>query len=237
MRQFFVPQESIKPDGTLVLEGEEFRHAVKVLRLKPGDRFRATDGQGNQYEAQVESLTRHALLGRVLSHWVNGGEPQTHVALAFAVPKGERADFLVEKATELGVSELIPLRTDRSVRGAENRVDRWRRVALAAVKQCGRSRIPRIHSPLDFPDAVGILREYHVGFIADPRAQTGLPQTPLPSRILLLVGPEGGFTEEERKLATAAGFQPVRLGDRILRIETAALFLLGTIMNLRGEIG
>lgn len=237
MRQFFAPRSAIGPDGTLMLEGEEFRHAVKVLRLRPGDRFWATDGQGTQYLAEVESLTRQALRGRILDRRVNAGEPETHVALAFAVPKGERADFLVEKATELGVMELIPLRTERSVRDAAGRVARWQRVALAAVKQCGRSRLPQIHRPLDFPEVVGILRDYHVGFIADPQASTGLPRSPLPSRILLLVGPEGGFTEEEVALAREAGFQAVRLGNRILRIETAALVLLGAIMNLRGEIG
>jgi 16S rRNA (uracil1498-N3)-methyltransferase len=222
------------------LSSREAHHAVNVLRLKAGAAVELFDGRGANARGRIEEARRNhvvVLIDRPGKHWPRPG-PAVHVA--FAVPKGGRLDWLLEKATELGAASLRPVIFDRSVAGPGDlspaRRDRWLGQCVAAAKQCGLDFLPSIEPPMPLPDllaaprgALGLLGD--LGSEAMPLARA-LSQRKGDQEIHLLVGPEGGLAPHERESALAAGFLPVRLGPTTLRIETAALALLAAVRAL-----
>jgi len=207
------------------------------MRCKPGDRVVLFDGTGTEFSAQVEEVGRTDVQLAILARHELDRELPAPLTLGAALPKGERQKWLVEKAVELGVGRLVPLRTGRSVaQPVEQALARLSRVVIEASKQCGRNRLMEITQPQDWVDFVEASREAPLRILAHPdgRARQARPCIPAdlwreadpPSAIHLAVGPEGGFTPEEVALATAAGWQTVSLGPRILRIETAAILLV-----------
>lgn len=217
-------------DGRGILEGDEARHCSRVLRAKLGDVISVFDGRGTEWPARVAGISRDAVtldLGEP-----RPAEPATPIrlTLAVALPKGERQKWLVEKSTELGVTRLVPLITERGVAEATDAARaRLERAAIEACKQCGRNTLMEIAAPA----TLGELAARHptsLRLIAHPGgASLGDQPIATPAReiqeIVAAIGPEGGFTPEELHLATAAGFLPVSLGTHILRIETAAIAL------------
>jgi 16S rRNA (uracil1498-N3)-methyltransferase len=231
--RFFCPARA--RDGRIRLEGDESRHLSRVRRLGPGAVVEVFDGQGWAAHAEVMAVGKD---------WVDlafRGELHTdraaacRLTLATAVPKGERFDWLVEKATELGVDRLVPLVTERSVvdpRAAK--LERLRRLVIEASKQCGRNRLMILEKPIDWARwlkeqsaAVPRLVAHPAGLSASqwPRARRG-------GEAALAVGPEGGFTEDEIAAARGAGWQIASLGATLLRIETAALAGCAAILAL-----
>ena len=225
-------------DGPL-LPGSEFalgasaaRHA-QVRRVQPGDPLRLFNGSGGEWAAEVTFMTRSAVTVRLL-HFVDVDvELATKVTLAVGMPAGERMDWLVEKATELGVARIQPLLCERSllrVQGerAEKKREHWQAVAAAAAEQCGRTRVPAIEPVRELASYV------HAGapspatrYLLSLRAGSAPPPRPsLAQPLVLLSGPEGGLTEAEEELALANDWRPVTLGPRVLRAETAPLALL-----------
>lgn len=168
-------------------------------------------------------------------------ESARQIVLAQAIPKGQKLDYVIEKVTELGVTRILPVRTERSVAEAsENKLVRWRNIARSAAQQSGRTRVPEIDAPVDFAAVVAEIREFDAAIFAWELARAPL-RTVLAGigeaqRVLLIVGPEGGFSHDEAEAAIAAGAHPVSLGPRILRTETAPLVLVTALLYEGGEL-
>lgn len=230
VERFFLPQPLQL--ATVELEGSEAHHLLHVLRASVGDRVGLFNGQGDEAIAKIVEIRKRSARLQICDCWMTPAET-SELVLATAMPKGDRADWLVEKATELGMSRIIPLRTARSVvEPREAKLHRLEQVAVSACKQCGRSRLPRLDPLTSLND---VLREFSQTptnrlLLADPRAEQTLEEffgaiLDSPTMIVALIGPEGGFTVEEHAAALAANAMPVRLGANILRIETAALVI------------
>lgn len=213
------------------LDGSEAHHLLHVLRAKVGDRVGLFNGQGDEAVTELVSHGKRSVELRIIDAWTTPAESH-ELILATALPKGDRARWLVEKATELGVTRLIPIRTARSVvEPGEGKIDKLTQAAIAACKQCRRSRLPRIDPLTNLSD---VLREFtetlptRILLLADPLAGRTVGEL-FESHIetlqttIALIGPEGGFTSEEHSAIVGVGARPVRLGLHILRIETAAL--------------
>lgn len=228
---FFCPPEGVAGD-TLTIGGTEFSHLVNVMRKKEGDGIIVVDGRGNAYEVVIRRIERHTALCTIGSKRMRFHEPELRVTLAVGVVKNpSRFDFLVEKATELGVSEIIPMRCARTI-PSHARSARWRKLALAAMKQSGRSWLPEVR---DLSEIAAVLEEFRdcgnkVVAHEDPAAGPafgGIRKSAAgDTGLLLLVGPEGGFTADEVEECLREGFGTLYLGDRRLRTETAAVAAL-----------
>lgn len=210
--------------GTIVLEGPEAHHLVTVRRFRPGDVVCLFNGDGREYPAEVEEAGRRHVVLRVLGRESPAREVGFRFEVAAPLPKGDRADFLIEKLTELGVSAFIPLRTQYSVvHPRDAKIDRLERHVVEASKQCGRNTLMQI-GPLT---AWEVLLERQdlpaVKWLAHPGGLAGSRRSG--EDVLLAVGPEGGFAAEEVEAARQRGWQVLGLGPRILRVETAALVL------------
>jgi 16S rRNA (uracil1498-N3)-methyltransferase len=232
---FFVDRKNIAGDSA-VLSGTEAGHMLRSLRLRPGDSFFAFDEEGQRYRMRILEATSRSLRAEVLESHPPEPPPATAITLLVGLPKADKMDFILAKATELGCSRLIPFRSSRTIprpdaQEARKRLLRWERVALAAAKQCGSARVPEISPPLSFPEALraGAASECRVIFYEGEGTfglKTVLSAVPAAKSAALLVGPEGGFSEDEVAEAEKAGFRRAGLGARILRVETAALAAL-----------
>lgn len=223
-----MPDRCYAPDaagpGPFVLSGAEAHHLARVRRAREGDRVEVLDGLGSVYDGVILQVARDAVtidLGAP-REGRSGAFPLT---LAVAFPKGERLDWLVEKATELGVARLVPLRTRRStVDPRSAKLDRLRRAVIEACKQSGRGTLVELSDPVDWSDFVQRSDPAQPRLLAHPGGlqRFAWPAIP-PTGAVLAVGPEGGFTDEEASEAAAAGWVAVGLGATLLRIETAAI--------------
>jgi len=231
------------PDhGVCQLPLAKAHHVAHVLRLAPGDPVILFDGAGNVFDGEIAKCARGEVSVKVRDRRHEDCESPLQVTLAQAVSSGERMDYTVQKAVELGVATIQPLLTERCVvrLSGERAVKRgvhWQGVVAAACEQCGRNRIPRVEqllplqSWLDQPMAAGTLR-----LALLPDAPAGLQQLSRPAGpVTVLAGPEGGLTGAEADDAVRAGFMPLRLGPRVLRTETAAVALLAAMQALWGD--
>jgi 16S rRNA (uracil1498-N3)-methyltransferase len=220
------------------LSGDEAHHLVRVMRQKPGDMVTLFDGNGHEFCAEITGMRKDCVSLRLFEVRIVDTEPQRHVTVAVSLPKGERQKWLVEKLTELGCHRLIPLQTERGVaQCSELVIERLHRQVLEATKQCNRGRLMQILPEQTITDCVDTCKYGDAGktsgWIAHPRSdgdfgQWKLPQlihNTLPKQVLVLVGPEGGFTHQEVENAIALGLLPLDLGPCVLQVETAALML------------
>jgi 16S rRNA (uracil1498-N3)-methyltransferase len=222
----------LREGAVLALPDTAARH-VQVLRLQPGGEVTLFDGQGGEWAAQVERMGRSEVVVRVGAHRAVEREPAARVHLALGVPANERMDWLVEKAAELGVASIQPLVTERSVlrlsgERALKKQSHWQAIAAAACEQCGGNRVPQVHPLTDIASwtpPAGLLRRM---LSLEPGAQR-LRAAPDGGPLLLLSGPEGGLSPREQERARAEGFEPVTLGARVLRAETAPLAALAAL--------
>jgi 16S rRNA (uracil1498-N3)-methyltransferase len=221
--------EAIEPRQRAVLTGPEAHHLIRVMRAKPGDRVVLFDGSGAEFPAEVVRAGRADVELHVFARHEVDRELPIEVTLGVAAPKGDRQKWLVEKATELGLRRVAPLRTARSVAAPDGQtLKRWRRTVIEASKQCGRNRLMEIAEPQDWGVFVDGTRDVPCRLLAHPHDGARSVAASLagrPKRIVLAVGPEGGLTDDEVALAIGAGWQLVDLGARTLRIETAAICL------------
>ena len=234
----------LQPGRKCLLPRSQARHAVRVLRLKAGEEVVLFNGDGAEYRAVIEKATGDGLVVQVCESQEADREAPLPVTLAQGVSSGERMDFTLQKAVELGVVAIQPLATSRSIvrldaERAAKRLAHWQGVVVAACEQCGRNRVPKVE-PLRAIDAWtrALAREPAgaVRLLLSPRAPTRLGNLERPSAgVLLLAGPEGGLAPEEEGDAFAAGFSAVRLGPRVLRTETAALAALAALQALWGD--
>jgi 16S rRNA (uracil1498-N3)-methyltransferase len=239
--RFYCPG-NLSPGAIVDLPDQAAHHVMRVLRMAPDEHVRLFDGRGGEWMGAIRNISRSGVSVRVTAHAAREVEAELKVVLAQGISSRERMDFTVQKAVELGVAEIFPLATRRSVvklreDRASRRVDHWQHLAIAACEQCGRNRVPALHPVMDFADWLGTLPRDgpEARVMLSPGARLGLRQLSAPSVVLLLVGPEGGLDAEEQEIAATCGFQGVRLGPRILRTETAALAAVSAMHALWGD--
>src|SRR5262245_22015661 len=208
-----------------VLTGDEARHLAAVMRAKIGDEVILFDGSGAEFSARITALRKQAVELTIAERREISRELPMSLTLAVALPKGERQKWLVEKATELGVTRIVPLISERGVaQPTESALDRLRRAVIEASKQCGRNRLMEITAPAAAADYFSTASNTALRLIADPSGEPLAAAGHLNhSMIHAAIGPEGGFAPGELAAATSSGWQSVSLGPRILRVETAAV--------------
>lgn len=214
----------------VVLEGDQAHHAIHVMRFTSGHEVVLFDGSGKEYRAVIEEVAKKRLSLKILDSTMLSRSVSTQLTMAVALPKGDRQKFMVEKLVELGVHRLVPLKTNRSVAVANEKVvQRLRKQVIEASKQCGRNLLMEIGEEQSLNQFSESVDSFDVKLIADP--YQGRPISQLNNdgsvtetrEIAVAVGPEGGFDESEKNLTRELGFEPIRLGPTILRVETAAL--------------
>jgi 16S rRNA (uracil1498-N3)-methyltransferase len=254
---FYVEPKNVS-ENFLKIEGEEAKHICQVLRKKEGEVIEAVDGQGIKYQVLITNTGRDWVQGKILAQIRKENEPLTHLTLAQGLIKGVRMDFLVEKITEIGVSSIIPLITEKSLVKLEKdkreiaRLNRWKRIAISGMKQSLRSKLPDIQKPILVQDLLAKIKGYDLALIAcqsrmDPfgtKRSIHLSQIKeifevkkRLKKILLLVGPESGFTQGELDLALKSGVIPVSLGPRRLRSETAGIVFSSLVLYELEDLG
>ncbi len=241
MPRFYCPPPLPNTD-MFALPENAAHHAIRVLRLREGDSVQIFDGQGGERHGFIERIAgKQVTIGRI-RHVDRNLESPLPLLLAQSLTSSEKMDWIIQKATELGATEIQPLDTERSVaklsaERAERRLEHWKQVIISACEQCGRNRMPEIHAPMDIMGWLKKMRTAECGkFILLPDGATSLHEQPRPENAAaLLIGPEGGFSEAEAKAALLAGFSQIRLGARILRTETAAIAGLATLQTLWGD--
>jgi len=229
--------------GTRVtLEGGAARHVTRVLRLRVGEALTLFNGSGGEYAASIEQSQGGRVAVAIGEQRAIERESPLALTLAQGVSRGERMDLVVQKATELGVSGVVPVLSERSVvrltaQQAERRLNHWRAIAVAACEQSGRNRLPAIASPVPLKDFLRTNTDGSMRLLLSPAATATLADLPrLVSAVTVLIGPEGGLAEAEQEAAVAAGFKPVCLGPRILRTETAAITALALLQREFGDL-
>lgn len=238
--RFFVDQPLAA--GTTLTATPGLLAHLKARRVRAGDGVILFDGRGGEYEAQIERLDKRNAQLSVGEHHARESESPLRVTLLQGISKGERMDYAVQKAVELGVAEILPVVTRHTVvrldaERSGKRQAHWQKVAISACEQCGRNTVPLVQPPIELrkclkrpPEGTGLL----LAAEGEKRLRDALGES---NAATLLVGPEGGLHEDEERQARAVGFLPVTLGPRILRTETAAVAALTALQVLRGDIG
>jgi len=235
LEYFFTPPHLIG-HNELTIEGDEFAHLTHVMRRKPGDAIRVVNGAGTALDVVIIETSRHTARCEITATHSRLHEPDADVTMGVGVLKNSsRFDFLVEKATELGVNTIVPLSTERTI-PHHARTDRWQKLALAAMKQSCRCTLPAIKDLTPLATFLRSASQPGCCFIPHEATDTprlrDVPYPPPLSRVLLAIGPEGGFTDAEIAEASEAGFTPISLGQRRLRAETAAIIAAGHFLSL-----
>jgi len=248
LRRFYAPKIAFTSDGkTVALGADEARHAHDVLRLEAGDEIFVFDGEGDEYRCVIAELTSQSATLNVVEQ-VSPASPESplDLTLAVALLKGEKFDLVVQKATELGVTRLMPLLTARAdVRirepgDARKKADRWARIAFESAKQCGRAQLMLVDPPMNLDEFFRSISDVQMKLTYT--ARDGDPHADLAkmdmkeARIAAMIGPEGGWTDDELKQASGDGCKIVTLGGRILRAETAAIAVATLLQHRFGDL-
>jgi len=231
MDYFYAPPANIRGEE-LVIDGDEFAHMTHVMRKKAGDDICVVDGKGNAYDVRLEFINKKIAHGRIVRAYARYHEPLLDVTLGVGVLKNpSKFDFLVEKVTELGVRQILPILTDRTI-PSHAKVDRWQKLALAAMKQSGRSYLPVVRELMTLDELLTQRDLFDRKLIAHEEERSERPPatTGGGNRVLILVGPEGGFTNAEVERSIASGCEPVYLGALRLRTETAAVVMAARVL-------
>lgn len=233
--------EPLSSGAALELSPAATGHVVRVLRLAAGDALTLFDGTGGEYSGQITEIRRGTVRVQVGEHSAIESESPLAITLVQGVSRGERMDWVVQKATELGVHAIRPVLTERSVvkldaRQSAAKHAHWRAIAISACEQCGRNRIPEIGNALELRDWLAVARSDGTRTMLDSRAAHPLSKLSPSVPVTLLIGPEGGLTYHEREAARLAGFEARTLGPRVLRTETAAVAALSVIQAVAGDL-
>jgi len=222
--------------------GTAANHIARVLRLEPGAPLAVFDGRGGEYAARIESVRKDTVIIEVQERSRSSRESSLSLTLAQGVSRGERMDWVVQKATELGVTAIVPVLTERTVvkldaRQSERKLTHWRGIAVAACEQSGRDRIPDIVAPIAVHEFLHGIDPQATRLLLSPTGTQRVNDLKAPERrIIVLIGPEGGLAETEQRAAVGAGFVAVRMGPRVLRTETAAVAALTLLQHQFGDL-
>ncbi|MGA2515484.1 MAG: 16S rRNA (uracil(1498)-N(3))-methyltransferase [Thermodesulfobacteriota bacterium] len=245
MPKFYIPDPRIE-NGLLKIEGDEMKHIRKVLRLRTGDEILVFDGLSHEFEGTIIEEGRASIMVKIQRMLSPKRDSPLEVTLAQSLLKGEKMDYLIQKATELGVKEIIPFFSSRSVPLLEEsrslkRHHRWGKIAIEASKQCGRGVIPKIESLQTYSGMLHAASTDQLRLILWEKDGIKLKEmlevSKEKKKIFFIIGPEGGFSQEEVEKAERTGFVAVTLGRRILRAETASLCFLSILQYEWGDVG
>ncbi|MBP1930513.1 16S rRNA (uracil(1498)-N(3))-methyltransferase [Ammoniphilus resinae] len=248
MQRYFVQVSDVdEQKQAVMITGDDVSHIGKVMRFSEGDRIICCDGVGNCYLTAIKEIQKHQVLCAILERIHDDRELPVHVTIAQGLPKGDKMDLIVQKATELGVRALIPFTSSRTIVQLDDkkqvkRLERWNKIAKEASEQSHRQFVPEISGVFSWKQLLKIADQYDLALLAFEGERVTSMYSYMQNlkgsqRILIIVGPEGGFSEEEVAEAEAAGFNSVMLGNRILRTETAALYALSCISYQFEQIG
>ena len=232
----------LKPGTQVTLPSAGAYHVVRVLRMREGAPLRVFDGAGAEFQAEIVRVEGDAVTVALMSQTQAAAESPLRITLIQGVSRGERMDWTLQKATELGVAAIAPVLTSRSVvrldaKQVEKKQAHWRGIVIGACEQCGRSRIPTVHPAMTLREYFANVRKDGMRLVLSPSAPASLAGiASLPSKVDLLIGPEGGLDDDELIAAQKSGFMPVRLGPRVLRTETAAVVALSVMQALWGDL-
>ncbi len=254
MHRFFVARNRIDLyEKQIIIEDEDVKHISKVLRLKPEDIVEICDGIGGEYICEIESINKNDVLLSILEEKRSTQEAPIEVILYQGIPKGAKMDLIIQKTTELGITDIIPVEMERTIVQFDNdkdkskKVERWQKIALEAAKQSKRGIVPTIHMPITFKAAVEHSKgnqlnimpyenEEDVGFKGIIESLTYDEKSSI-KNVGIWIGPEGGFDETEVLKAVESKIHPITLGPRILRTETAGFTILSLVMYELGDLG
>jgi 16S rRNA (uracil1498-N3)-methyltransferase len=239
--RLFVDAE-LGPQAGFALPEDAAHHAARVLRLREGDLVMLFDGRGGEYEAILTMPGRGQVLAAIGPRLDVERESPLAVTLVQGVSSGEKMDFTIQKAVELGVAAIQPVLAEKSLvrlsaEREEKKLAHWKRVAVAACEQCGRNRVPAIRNAVPVDAYCRVPAESSLRLLLSPMGKTGLREMAptIGHAVTIAAGPEAGFSENEERMLARAGFVAVRLGRRILRTETAALAALAALNALAGD--
>ena len=216
-------------------------HATRVLRLKRGDEVRLFNGEGGEYEVSIHRVDKNEVTVEIGRHHNVERESKLSVCLAQAITTGDKMDYTLQKAVELGVARIQPLQTNRAVvklnqERAEKRLQHWRNVVVSACEQCGRNSVPIVAPIMAFEEWVASTDPATMRLMLSPYVEQSLRDCPAPTgEVSLVIGPEGGLNQDEVAFARVKGFTSVRMGPRVLRTETAPLAALAAMQILWGD--
>lgn len=238
MPRFFIDGTA---DGRAYIAGADALHIAKALRMRPGEALTLCDGKGTDFDGVLETVTDRQVTVRITASRPSQAEPTLAVTLYQGLPKGDKMDWIIQKAVELGVTAVVPVATRRSVARLEGKADkkqeRWQRIAAEAAGQCGRGILPAVERPLSWNQALSRLSgEPALVFYEGGGRPLRELVTPSTRRLSVFVGPEGGFDPEEIDAIRRQGGGVATLGPRILRCETAPLAALTLLMHLSGNM-
>ena len=238
MHRFFIDGTA---DGRAYIAGADALHIAKALRMRPGEALTLCDGKGTDFDGVLETVTDRQVTVRISASRPSQAEPTLAVTLYQGLPKGDKMDWIIQKAVELGVTAVVPVATRRSVARLEGKADkkqeRWQRIAAEAAGQCGRGMLPSVERPLSWSQALSRLSgEPALVFYEGGGRPLRELVTPSTRRLSVFVGPEGGFDPEEIDAIRRQGGGVATLGPRILRCETAPLAALTLLMHLSGNM-
>lgn len=233
----------LKGKDRVELDAAAAKHLLTVLRLTVGAEVMLFDGSGFEFTGKLDQTDKKQAWVRISQMHGPVVESPLHVTLAQGVSRGERMDYTVQKAVELGVAAIVPVLTERSVvkldkDGGEKKRSHWQAVAISACEQSGRVKVPQVHAPLSLPQFLASKLQADLKLLLDPEGgvTAGVLPRPADGKAMLLVGPEGGLSVTEIALASRVGFQGLKLGPRILRTETAALVALSLLQANWGDL-
>ncbi|WMJ82313.1 RsmE family RNA methyltransferase [Clostridium sp. MB40-C1] len=248
MHKFFVPENDIFGDRA-VIEGEDVKHIYKVLRLKKGEKVNINNCNGKEYLGEIESISKAVVEVTLIEEINVSNEAPIEVYLYQGFPKGSKMDLIVQKCTELGIKEIIPVITSRvlsavgNVKKENGKVDRWNRIAFEACKQSKRTLISKVRDVIEFNEMKEELKEMDLVVVPYENAENYGVKNLINNlhnkvkKVAIVVGPEGGFEEEEIEILKEIKAEIVTLGPRILRTETAGFVCLSLIMYELGDLG
>jgi 16S rRNA (uracil1498-N3)-methyltransferase len=233
--------QTLTSGSVVELPPDTASHLAKVLRARAGDELILFSGDGREYLGAVESVRGSRVSASIGAGADVDRESPLAVTLVQCVPRGDRMDFIVQKATELGVTRIVPVLSQRSVvrlngHQAESKAVHWRAVAVNACEQCGRNRVPAIEAPCALIDYLGSSTATSARLVLEPDMESGTAPSTLSAAVEIAIGPEGGFAPEELEAFQIAKFARVRLGPRILRTETAAIAALTWLQTRFGDM-
>ena len=239
----FYHSENLELKHVVELIAQTHIHATKVLRLKVGDQFALFNGDGYDYVAKVIELSKHKTSVEIIDRYEVNHESPLKITLAQGLAAGDKMDWIIQKAVELGIQSIQPLLTERSIikldrERADKKLEHWRTVAISACEQTGRSIIPDILSPIHLVQWLSNQNQIanSLKLILTPAKAQNINHLEKPSSpVVFMVGPEGGFSEKEMNLALSSSFVPVNFGKRVLRTETASVVALSIMQNLWGD--
>lgn len=241
MNRFFYSTKQ-REGQNVILDGEDAHHLLRVLRITIGESIELCDEQGICHRAEVAILTKQTVCSK-LTELLTDSEPQTEVDLAFGLLKGEKTDYVLQKATELGVHRFLPFTSERTVvKKQDAKTERRQKIVRSAAAQSHRSQIPQLLEPYSWVELLGRFAHYDMVLLfwereLEQTLAATMGNAAYGSKILLITGPEGGLSENEAAAAKSAGAKVVTLGSRILRAETAATTAVALVLYQAGEMG